>query len=310
MPVKPLDAFFEQAQIHDMIDAALQMEAGSTADLRKDIIIPEGQASREKVIDARCVPFRDRSGIIIGAITVLHDITAIRRMDEMKSHFVSMVSHEIRSPMNSLLMQLQVIMDGLAGEVTDKQMEILKRASLKISSLSQMTSELLDLASIESGLVVREKTPLVLAHVLEEQLALHGPQADEQSIELVAMSIDGTPPVRANRRSMEEVFSNLITNAIKYTPAGGRVTVSAEVEGHWLCIRISDTGFGFDAEEKARIFERFYRIKNPQTRFIQGTGLGLAIVSAIIEDHQGRIEVDSTPGTGSTFSVFLPLADE
>jgi signal transduction histidine kinase len=205
-------------------------------------------------------------------------------------------------------MQLQVIMDGLAGEVTDKQMEILKRTSMKISNLSKMTSELLDLASIESGLIVRKKTPFPLTEVIQEQLELHRPQAEAQSVELVAKHLDEAVLVRANRRCMEEVFSNLITNAIKYTPSGGRITVSVMVEAHWLCIRVSDTGIGFAEEEKEKIFERFYRIKNSQTRYIQGTGLGLSIVSAILEDHQGRIEVDSRPGDGSTFSVFLPLS--
>jgi PAS domain S-box-containing protein len=304
---RPVGELVVDTRIRELIKTALQMDQQSTGEVSNEITLPPSNASGERIIDVRCLPFRDRSGINIGVITVLHDITAARRMDQMKSDFVSMVSHEIRSPMNSVLMQLQVIMDGLAGEVTEKQLEILQRASMKIQSLSQMTSELLDLASIESGLTVQKKEPISMDELIREQIQLHLPQVQSQSIELTAELPDDVPLLLADRRNMEEVLSNLITNAIKYTPAGGKICLGLSIDGNYLCIKVSDTGYGITEDEKEKIFERFYRVKNQQTRHIQGTGLGLAIVKSLIEAHQGRIEVDSRPDKGSTFSVYLPV---
>lgn len=304
---RPVDTLIDNARIRELIQAVLAMDEQSSGEVSDEITLPSTGASGERIIDARCVAFRDRSGITIGVITVLHDITAARRMDQMKSNFVSMVSHEIRSPMNSLLMQLQVIMDGLAGDVTEKQLEILQRAALKIQSLSQMTSELLDLASIESGLIVQKKEHIAMDEMIREQLELHLPQAQSQSIELTAELADNVPLVLADRRNMEEVLSNLITNAIKYTPTGGEVRLDLSADDEYLCIRVTDTGYGIAEDEKEKIFDRFYRIKNSQTRYIQGTGLGLSIVKSILDGHRGWIEVDSRPGEGSTFSVYLPV---
>jgi signal transduction histidine kinase len=115
------------------------------------------------------------------------------------------------------------------------------------------------------------------------------------------------PPVLANRRNMEEVLSNLITNAIKYSPGSGRVTVTAALVNDYICIRVRDTGIGISEEDQRQIFQRFYRVKDEKTRYINGTGLGLAIVKSILESHQGRIKIESREGQGSTFSVFLPI---
>ena len=136
----------------------------------------------EAVLSASCVPFRDRAGRNVGAITVLHDITAQKKMEQIKSDFVSMVSHEVRSPLNSVLAQLHVVTDGLAGEVTPKQMEILGRASEKIKSLLSLSTELLDLARIESGLITLEKERVNPAEILEDQAAFHEAAAREKQI--------------------------------------------------------------------------------------------------------------------------------
>jgi two-component system phosphate regulon sensor histidine kinase PhoR len=304
---QPIASFIQNSQIREMIDTALQLDQSVPGEVNAEVVIQLANDRRERIFDTRCVPFRDRSGNNIGVITVLHDITFLRHMDQMKSDLVSMVSHEIRSPMNSLLMQLQVIMDGLAGPVTDKQSEILHRASMKIESLSQMTRELLDLASVESGLSARHKEPLSMIEVIRDQVAFYQPQAASRGQHLTLQPADEIPQVMADRRNMEEVLSNLISNAIKYSKDGGEITVGVSVAEDFLCVQVSDNGLGINAEEKEKIFERFYRIKNPQTRFIQGTGLGLALVKAIVEGHQGRIQVDSRLGIGSTFSIFLPI---
>jgi signal transduction histidine kinase len=244
----------------------------------------------------------------VGTITVLHDITALKQMDQIKSDFVSMVSHEIRSPLNSVLAQIKVVTDGLAGEISQKQREILSRASEKIKSLVCLSSELLDLAKIESGLISQEKEQLNMSEILEDQVTFHSAAAQAKRLHLELEWPLETGPVIVNRRNMEEVLSNLINNAINYTPEGGRVAVSAAMEEGYLRVSVSDTGIGIASEDQERIFAPFYRVKDEKTRFIIGTGLGLAIVKRIVEAHNGFIRVESEPGRGSTFHVYIPSA--
>ena len=294
-------------QLRDMIDRALAMPVDTGAEITEEITWASDDKSR--IFNAKCAPFPGRAGFNIGTITVLNDITALKEMEQMKSDFVSMVSHEVRSPMNSLLMQIKVILDGLAGDVTDKQREILERASGKILGLSDMVSELLDLSRIESGLISSEKEAVDIAGLLTEQVAFHSPGAAEKSIVLDLQVTGELPPVLANLRSMEEVLTNLITNAIKYSPENSQVTISAMVENEYVSISVQDTGYGIPEEDLDNVFNRFYRVKDANTRTILGTGLGLALVKSIIEAHHGSIKVTSILGTGSTFTVLLPIAD-
>lgn len=291
----------------DSIDQALSMSSDMFSEITNEISITEN--SEEKFFSAGCAPFRGRMKENLGTVTVLHDITTLKEMDQMKSDFVSMVSHEIRSPMNSLLMQLKIISDGLAGDVTEKQQEILQRASEKILNLNNLVTELLDLSRIESGLITHEKEQVDMGGLLTEQQVFHAPYAADKKITIQINCPTDLPTILANRQNMEEVFSNLITNAIKYSPDGSSITISAIVENEYLKTELTDTGFGISSDELELIFTRFYRTKDKNTREIQGTGLGLAIVKSIIESHHGKISVASEVGSGTTFTVLLPLSD-
>jgi PAS domain S-box-containing protein len=302
-------SFIQEPLVLEMIEKALAMPSSEMVELTGEICRDEGDGAKGKTINVRCLPFRDPRGLTLGAITVLHDITTQKQVEKMKSDFVSMVAHEIRSPMSSVLMQLKVILDGLAGDITAKQAEILDRASQNITNLVAMSSELLDLAKIESGLIALEKSPVALAALIEDQVSFHQARASDEGLNLVMKPIPELPHILANRQNMEEILSNLITNAILYTPAGGRITVSATADSNAVYICVSDTGIGIADEDRERIFFRFYRVKNEKTRYIQGTGLGLPIVKRIVEAHQGSITVDSQIGNGSTFTVRLPVGD-
>jgi two-component system phosphate regulon sensor histidine kinase PhoR len=306
----PVESFVKDSQILNMIREALAMPHNSFGEIVEEIQKDGGGETEETVLNAHSAPFRDRTGTNIGTITVLHDITALKKIDRMKSDFVSMVSHEIRSPMNSVLMQLKVMMDGLAGEVSEKQMEILDRASKKINSLVEMASELLDLAKIESGLITLEKEAVQFNELLEEQRKFHYESAAAKHISIHFEKAPLLPPVSANRRNMEEVVSNLITNAIKYSPEGAAIDLCVSLENDYLCITVKDTGLGMSADDLERIFDRFYRVKNQQTRYITGTGLGLPIVKKIVQAHHGTIQAESEPGKGSTFRVYIPHVTE
>ncbi|RJP81376.1 MAG: hybrid sensor histidine kinase/response regulator [Desulfobacteraceae bacterium] len=292
---------FQNESIERMIDQALAMSTETISDFTKELDFGKN------ILSVRCIPFRDRLNRNLGTITVMYDITALKKIDQLKTDFVNMVAHEIRSPLNSIAMQLKVILDGLAGAVTEKQKEILDRASKKINALSNLSTELLDLAKIESGLITQEKEEFQIGSLLEDQVAFFQQAAVAKGISLELDAVPGLPPVLANKRNMEEVFSNLITNAIHYTPENGKISILAVAVKKHLCVSITDTGFGIPSEDLPKIFDRFYRVKNEKTRYITGTGLGLPIVKSILDAHNGKIRVESEPDKGSTFYVYLPI---
>lgn len=294
-------------QLRNMIDEALTMPSDTLTEITEEM--SSGEEENKRIFRVKCTPFRSSAGQNIGTITVLNDITALKELDQMKSDFVSLVCHEVRSPMNSLLMQLQVILDGLAGELTDKQREILSRASGKMLGLTEMVSELLDLSRIESGLISSERERLDMIGLLQEQVEFHRPGAEEKNSSLTLKAADSLPSVLANQRGMEEVLTNLITNAIKYSPDSNTITVTAEKENEYMRISVADNGYGIPEEDLERVFARFYRVKDENTRTQQGTGLGLSLVKSIVETHHGSIKVASAIGKGTTFTILLPIAE-
>ncbi|MFW6335125.1 MAG: ATP-binding protein, partial [Desulfosalsimonas sp.] len=306
-----VEEIIENTSLLDMIDRAAAQPPDSFSEIAEEITMGgEDDASEETILGARCIPFRDRLGRNLGTVTVLNDITALKRLDQVKSDFVSMVAHEIKSPLNSVRMLVDNVRAGLAGEINEKQGEILSRVSKRINSLAALSSELLDLAKIESGLINQERQALDLARLAKAQVEVYKDRAASESV-ILEFEDPGAPvPVMGNPTNLEEVISNLVSNAVRYTPGGGRVKVSAFTEGDYAVAEVADTGYGIPEEEQERIFQRFYRVKNEQTRFISGTGLGLSIVKSIVEAHDGFIRLESRPGKGSAFRVYLPKTAE
>lgn len=244
---------------------------------------------------------------VVGTVTVLEDITAFKQLDEMKSDFVNMVAHELRGPLVAIRQQNSVLLEGLAGPLQEKQQEMLGRGMRKIDQLLELINDLLDIAKIEAGRQLQHRVPTDIGPLVEETVALLDSRAREQGIRLTCRCED-LKPVLADPKSVEEAFTNLISNAINYSPDAGEVSVTARGMGEYLEIQIKDTGVGIPAEELPKIFDKFYRIKHPRTRQVMGTGLGLSIVKAIVDAHQGTIDVESEPEKGTTFRVLLPIA--
>lgn len=301
-----VDEIVDEPVLLEMIDQALALSNGGFAQITEEIRIKGENENDERILGATCIPFRDRLGRNLGTVTVLNDITTLKKLDQIKSDFVSMVAHEIKGPLNSVLMMIDNIATGLAGELTDKQSEILGRVSGRIKSVVSLSSELLDLAKIESGLIHQEKEALDLRELLIQQADFFREKAASKSIDLVMKPAASPVMAMGNRTNLQEVVANLISNAIRYTPEGGMIQISAVVEEDFASFQVADTGYGIAPEEQERIFQRFYRVKTEQTRPISGTGLGLAIVKSIVETHNGMIRVESQPGQGSTFRVYLP----
>ncbi len=257
---------------------------------------------------ALSAPFFGPDQQVLGTVTVFHDITTFKELEEMKNEFVGMVSHELRSPLAAIKQQHAVILDGLAGDLSGKQRELLSRAQDKIQGLLDLINDLLDLAKMEAGHGQLEQVPLALKDVLHELVELLKARAEEQKVNLKLELPEDLPLIRADRRSMEEVFTNLVANAINYSPDGGDVRITAVCHGDYLEIRVADHGIGIEPGEVAKIFDKFYRVKHPKARQVIGTGLGLSLVKRLLEAHCGSVEVESQVGVGSTFRVFLPIA--
>ena len=243
---------------------------------------------------------------ITGTVTVLEDITAFKQLDQMKSDFVNMVAHELRSPLVSIRQLNSVLLEGLAGPLAEKQLDFVDRGTRKIDSLLELINDLLDVAKIEAGKYVRHQVPTDIGPLIEETVALMLPRAKDAGIALTCSSRD-LKPVQADPKNIEEIFSNLIGNAINYSPEGGRVTVSAQGLGEYIEILVEDTGVGISPEELPKIFDKFYRVKHPKTRQVMGTGLGLAIVKGAVDAHHGTIDVKSVQDKGTTFRILLPV---
>ncbi len=250
-------------------------------------------------------PDRNVFWAVVGTVTVLEDVTAFKRLDQMKSDFLNMVAHELRSPLVSIRQLNSVLLEGLVGSLQEKQQDYVKRTVNKIDALLALINDLLDVARLEAGRLVRQQVAVDIGKMIEDMVAFMEPRAREQNIALTC-SLKNLKPILADPRNVEEVLNNLLSNAINYSPDGGSVTVRAQGVDEFVEIKVSDTGVGIPAEEIPKIFEKFYRVKHPKTRHITGTGLGLALVKGIVEAYHGSIGVESTPGKGTVFTVLLP----
>jgi len=242
-------------------------------------------------------------------LVILQDLTRIRRLETVRRDFLSNISHELRTPLASLKALVETLQHGALDDPPAAQ-RFLYRADQEVDALSQMVEELLELTRIESG-----KVPLRLAETAAEEVILPPverlrPQSERRNLELVIDIAPDLPPVLSDAARAQQVISNLLHNAIKFTPIGGTITVRAELdnEGASVLFSVKDTGFGIPAAELPRIFERFY--KADRARSGGGTGLGLAISKHLVEAHGGEIWAKSKEGKGSTFYFSLPLATD
>jgi two-component system phosphate regulon sensor histidine kinase PhoR len=300
-----LGNFLPQCGLHPdlskTIDESLQARETGYSSVSQELSIGE-----EIYLRAQTAPVKNDLGEIMGSVTVLEDISHLKELDKMKSEFIAMVAHELRAPIATVEQQLGVILNKMAGEVTEKQAELLARAKERTKGVLTLINDLLDLSKIEAGKMVQYKEPLSLQEVIQRVLEGIKDEADAKKIALEFLPPPQTSLIQADRNSMEGIFTNLISNAIKYTPDQGKVRMTLSEEGGFLKATISDTGIGIKKEDLPRIFDRFYRVKSAETRQIIGTGLGLSIVRSIVDAHLGSISVESEVGKGTTFTLLFP----
>jgi signal transduction histidine kinase/CheY-like chemotaxis protein len=242
----------------------------------------------------------------VGVVTVLQDITDIKRLSELKSEFVSTVSHDLRSPLSVVQGFLAVL--GQAGPLNARQIDFIASAQRELMYLFDLTADLLDLGQVESGMDV-EMVPCDLCGIVQE--ALGGwQQAGLPARHTIELSLPAEEVrVRGHAALLRRVVDNLVSNAVKYTPPGGQIEIRLRLREEEAELQVEDNGIGISAADQPYVFDRFYRAKNPITRNIKGTGLGLSIVRSVTERHGGRVWLESELDVGTTVGVVLPLLD-
>ncbi len=264
----------------------------------------------ERAFRLRATPVRDEGRQLLGAVVLLEDITHLREVDRLKSDFIAVASHELRSPLTNVQMGIHVLIEGGAGELTDRQLDVLYNCRRDCEKLEKLMSDLLDLSKVEAGgnaphLIVTDIGRLVISAA--ESLK---PFAQSKGLTLKTEIPFDLPFALADRGQIERVIVNLVGNAVRNTPRGGEIEMTAAHHEDYVSVSVKDTGRGIPPEHLSRIFDRFARAPDSQSNSESGAGLGLAISKRLIEAHGGQITVHSEVGRGSTFTFTLQTAHQ
>ena len=251
----------------------------------------------------RGAPVYETRGVIVGATVLLQDVTRLRRFEELKNDVVATIAHEFRTPLTSLRMAVHLCTEQIAGPLNDKQAELLHAAREDCDRLQAMVDDLLDLSRIESGKIELYPLPTPVSTLIESAMEQHKGEAEAKSVRLGADLSLAEGRVLADHERIVHVFSNLITNALRYTPPEGAVTLGASLIDGAVRFTVADNGRGISTEYQERVFEKFFQVPDAEPK---GTGLGLYIAKEIVRGHGGNIGVESEPGKGSVFWFTLP----
>ena len=298
-----LQRVFDQPRaFQDLIDHTIADPAQSFV----QIIVQRAPCHRE--LQLFSTPVRTRSDENLGRLYVFHDVTKEREVDRMKSEIVSMVSHELRTPLTSIKGYVDLLQAGEVGDLAEEQRKFLDIVKTSTDRLVELINELLDLSRIEAGRVELKCKALDLAPVIHQVANTMHPQIRAKQQQLTLDLPPDLPPVWGDPDRVIQILTNFVSNAHKYTPTGGSITITARGAGDQVRVDVRDTGVGLSKEDQAQLFSKFFRAKNRATEGVMGTGLGLAITRSLIEMHGGAVWVESEPDKGSTFSFSLPLA--
>ena len=298
---------FGHPELHRLVSTVLAARTGQEEEI---LLIPSGRCLH---VEASVAGGQQDNEAC--AVLVFHDITELRRLEKIRKDFVANVSHELRTPLTSIKGYVEALLDGGKDdpETTARFLDIILKQS---DRLNLILEDLLQLSKIESGQVQFNREPLQLGSVVERTLAMIKPLADKKQHKLTSDIPPDLPTISGDQERLIQVLTNLVDNAIKYTPEGGQITVAArripastngmDVQEEEIELSVADSGIGIPEHDRPRIFERFYRVDKARSRELGGTGLGLAIVRHIVEGHGGQVWVEANQPTGSRFVVRLP----
>ena len=267
-------------------------------------VLPLAVDGAERAFRLRTTPMHDGEGRLLGAVSLLEDVTHLREVDRMKSEFIATASHELRTPLTSVQMNILLLLEE-AGSLSGAQRDLLESCRRECARLERLTHDLLDLSRIEAGQQAPHLLPIALGEAVASAVEAVRPRAARQGTALTIQSGPALPPALADRLQIERVVINLLNNALRATPSGGAVRVTVQQGENGLSVSIADTGHGIPAEYLPHIFDRFVQVPGDTAG---GAGLGLAIAKRIVDAHGGHIAVHSEPGRETTFTFTVPRA--
>jgi len=298
---KPFLEVIRNVDLHELLRQARRAAGGDV--VRRELTLP---GPPERRLHANAVPLRLGEGDA-GVVMVLHNVTELRRLEQVRTEFIANLSHELRTPMTAIRGYLETLLGGALedGEQRRRFLEVVARHTER---LGRLLDDLTDLSNIELGRVTLHRQPIALGDVVESVLAIMRPRAAAGGVELTTDLPPAIPAVHADHDRLVQILLNLVDNAVKHTPAGGRVTVSARRRGELVEVEVADTGIGIPPGDLPRITERFYRVDKARSRELGGTGLGLAIVKHLVIAHGGELTIESEVDRGTTVRFTLPPA--
>lgn len=296
---KPYWEIIRNAEINSFLKEAIHFKKS----LKKEITIIAPTESHFSM-QISCVLMD--SGALCAVVAVFHDISELKKMERMRSEFVANASHELKTPLTTIKGFVETLKEGALNDPS-RAMQFLQIIDKHTSRLEQLVNDLLNLSAIESKEINLKFEHVSIATVIETTVSFCKENIEKGKHKITVTIEENLPAVFIDRHQIEQAFFNLLDNAIKFTPPGGVISISAKKENDLIRVDVKDSGVGIDAAHLPRIFERFYRVDKGRSREMGGTGLGLSIVKHIILAHHGKVSVSSELGKGSTFSVFLPF---
>lgn len=287
------------------VNATLKKALGKKDSLSVQVAILHLSETRN--VHIQTAPINDDTGRQIGLVGVFHDVTELKNFEKTRSEFIANVSHELKTPITSIIGFVETLKDGAINDLK-KRDEFLNIIHSHSQRLANLVNDILSLSRIEFREIEMNPVPISVREILDNASVLYIDKIKSKNQSLKMYIPDELPAVYSDPEMIVQVFSNLIDNAVKFTPENGKITVKAGEEGDLIKIDVTDTGIGIKEVHFSRLFERFYRVDKARSREMGGTGLGLAIVKHLVHANKGNVSVKSEPGVGSTFSVFLPKA--
>lgn len=261
----------------------------------------------EIFLEAACTPIPNPDGSLAGVVIILSNITEYKRIEIIKNQFVSMVAHELKTPIAAVQGFLNIIKDDSLNLPAEKIKEYLQRSSQRLKSLTDLVNDLLDISRLELKTKQKEIIEVNLCDIVNSTLQMLELEIARRELTIEKNAADNLPSIKADFNEITRVVTNLLSNAIKYNKQKGKIFIDLDSTQNYVILKIKDTGIGMKSVELQKLFSEFYRAKNENTRGISGTGLGLSIVKRIVDSYYGIIEVDSEYGAGTTFTIKLPI---
>jgi two-component system phosphate regulon sensor histidine kinase PhoR len=290
------------------------IEAVETAFASGEVVMiqmQQAEIQNDQVVDIHVSPLMDETNTVSGAVLVLNDVSELANLERIRRDFVANASHELKTPITAIRGLTETMLDDPSMDGATR-LRFVERISAQSMRLSVLVTDLLAISRLEADQTEQKSDPIDMQELVKRSVSAAIAASNEKQLALVFESNESNTDMKimtlGDRQSLSQMVDNLLDNAVKYTPAGGRVDVQLTAVAEQICLQVADTGIGIDNLAQQRIFERFYRVDKARSRDLGGTGLGLSIVKNIAEQHGGSVQLESELGAGSTFTVVLPLA--